>query len=63
MINDHVVAFAEATGSWGGLGESGVGRVQEVVESRHDQSNSQPFIRVDVESDGDRMSRNNVDSA
>ncbi len=26
MINDHVVAFAEATGSWGGLGESGIGR-------------------------------------
>lgn len=26
MINDHVVAFAEASGSWGGLGESGIGR-------------------------------------
>jgi succinate-semialdehyde dehydrogenase/glutarate-semialdehyde dehydrogenase len=26
MINDHVTAFAEATGSWGGLGESGIGR-------------------------------------
>ena len=26
MINEHVVAFAEATGSWGGLGESGIGR-------------------------------------
>jgi acyl-CoA reductase-like NAD-dependent aldehyde dehydrogenase len=26
MINDHVVAFAEATGTWGGLKESGTGR-------------------------------------
>ncbi len=26
MVNEHVVAFAEATGSWGGLGESGIGR-------------------------------------
>jgi succinate-semialdehyde dehydrogenase/glutarate-semialdehyde dehydrogenase len=26
MINDHAVAFAEATGSWGGLRESGIGR-------------------------------------
>ena len=25
-INDHAVAFAEATGSWGGLRESGIGR-------------------------------------
>lgn len=25
-INDHAVAFAESTGSWGGLGESGIGR-------------------------------------
>lgn len=25
-INDHVVAFAEATGTWGGLKESGTGR-------------------------------------
>jgi succinate-semialdehyde dehydrogenase/glutarate-semialdehyde dehydrogenase len=26
MINEHLVAFAEPTGSWGGLGESGIGR-------------------------------------
>lgn len=26
MINDHVVAFAESTGAWGGLRESGIGR-------------------------------------
>jgi succinate-semialdehyde dehydrogenase/glutarate-semialdehyde dehydrogenase len=25
-INDHAVPFAEATGAWGGLGESGIGR-------------------------------------
>jgi succinate-semialdehyde dehydrogenase/glutarate-semialdehyde dehydrogenase len=25
-INDHAVAFAESTGSWGGLRESGIGR-------------------------------------
>ncbi len=25
-INDHAVAFAEATGCWGGVGESGIGR-------------------------------------
>lgn len=30
MINEHVVAFAEATGSWGGLGESGIGRAHGV---------------------------------
>ncbi len=26
MINDHAVAFGEATGCWGGIGESGIGR-------------------------------------
>jgi len=26
MVNEHVVAFAEATGAWGGLRESGIGR-------------------------------------
>ena len=26
MINDHVVAFGEPTGAWGGRGESGLGR-------------------------------------
>lgn len=26
MINEHLVAFAEPTGSWGGIGESGIGR-------------------------------------
>jgi len=25
-INDHVVAFGEASGAWGGLGDSGIGR-------------------------------------
>ncbi len=48
MINDHVVAFAEATGSWGGLGESGIGRahgafgLHELVNIKyvvHDQGN------------------------
>jgi succinate-semialdehyde dehydrogenase/glutarate-semialdehyde dehydrogenase len=26
MVNDHLVAFGEATGAWGGLRESGIGR-------------------------------------
>jgi succinate-semialdehyde dehydrogenase/glutarate-semialdehyde dehydrogenase len=26
MINEHAVAFAEVTGCWGGVGESGIGR-------------------------------------
>lgn len=48
MINEHVVAFAEATGSWGGLGESGIGRahgafgLHELVNVKyvvHDQGN------------------------
>jgi succinate-semialdehyde dehydrogenase/glutarate-semialdehyde dehydrogenase len=40
-INDHVVSFADVTGSWGGVGESGIGRTHgpfglyEVVNVKH----------------------------